>query len=392
MDQLRDDFDPINIQVALACDGNRRKELNTIKRSKGFNWGSGAVSCAYWKGPLLRDVLLAAGIPENLPEGHRYWVNFAGADEPSEGTYETCIPFQYAMDPKNDVILAQFMNDEPLPPDHGAPIRVIIPGYVGGRCVKWLKRIWISDKENESYYHIWDNRVLPSFITEKDGEFATAMFTHPSTACSEQNLNSVIVKPAQGEKVSPPEARKGKTFRVEGYAYDGGGHEVQRVEVSLDGGETWLYCIRTFPEAPIRHGNKFWIWLHWHVDVEIAHLLRCKNLSVRCWNVFKNTQPEHPNWNTMVRLYQPDKTHAASILILTKIFVGNDEQLLVHCRARGNRRQERWSAGDYLQASLRAWDWKSRLDEAIYRAADHRCQTIWKYAGKAIHKRGDREA
>lgn len=299
MNSLRDEFVPINIQVALACDGNRRKELNMLKRSKGFNWGSGAVSCAFWKGPLLRDVLLAAGVPEKSEEGRRYWVNFAGADDPSEGTYETCIPFQYAMDAKNDVILAQFMNDVLLPPDHGYPVRVVIPGYVGGRCVKWLRKIWISDKENDSYYHIWDNRVLPSFITEKDGEFANTMFAHPSTACNEQNMNSVIVKPAQGEKIPLTDARKGETYRIEGYAYDGGGHEVQRVEISLDGGSTWLYCIRNFPNTPLRHGNKFWTWLHWYVDTEITHLLRCKNVIVRCWNVFKNTQPEHLTWNMM---------------------------------------------------------------------------------------------
>lgn len=299
MDSLRDDFDPVNVQVALACDGNRRKELNMIKRSKGFNWGPGAVSCAFWKGPLLRDVLLAAGIAEDLADGHRYWVNFGGADNPSEGKYETCIPFQYAMDPTNDIILAQFMNDTPLPPDHGYPVRVIIPGYVGGRCVKWLQKIWVSDKENESYYHIWDNRVLPSFITEKDGEFARTMFAHPSTACNEQNLNSVIVRPAQGETIPLTDARRSKSYRIEGYAYDGGGHEVQRVEVSLDGGDTWLYCIRKFPDTPLRHGNKFWTWLHWHVDVEVSHLLRCKNIAVRCWNVFKNTQPERLTWNTM---------------------------------------------------------------------------------------------
>lgn len=299
MDDLKENFEPINIPVALACDGNRRKELNLIRRSKGFNWGAGAVSCAYWKGPLLRDVLLAAGVPESLSEGNRHWVNFSGADDPSEGKYETCIPFQYAMDPTNDVILAQFMNDIPLPPDHGHPVRVIIPGYVGGRCVKWLQKIWVSDKENDSHYHIWDNRVLPSFITEKDGEFANTMFAHPSTACNEQNLNSVIVKPAQGERIPLTHARKGKTYRIAGFAYDGGGHEVQRVEISLDGGSTWLYCIRNFPDIPLRHGNKFWTWLHWHIDIEIAHLLRCKSVIVRCWNVFKNTQPEHMTWNTM---------------------------------------------------------------------------------------------
>ena len=299
MDDLKNKFDNVNIPVALACDGNRRKELNLVKKSKGFNWGAGAVSCAYWKGPLLKDVLLEAGIDQKMPDGKRYWVNFEGADEPSEGKYATSIPFDYAMDPTNDVILAYEMNDMPLPPDHGYPVRLMIPGYVGGRCVKWLKRIWISEKENDSYYHIWDNRVLPSFVTEKDGAFAETLFRHPDTACNEQNLNSVIVKPAQGERIPLTSAKKGETYRIEGYAYDGGGHEVQRVEVSLDDGETWLYCIRKFPDAPIRHGKKFWTWLHWHIDVDFTHLLQARSITVRCFNVFKNTQPQHGNWNVM---------------------------------------------------------------------------------------------
>lgn len=301
MDEIQSKFEPINIPVALACDGNRRKELNMIRRSKGFGWGPGGVSCAYWKGALMRDVLLQVGVPENLTEerGKRLWVNFEGADEPSDGKYSTCIPFQYAMDKQNDVILAYEMNNVPLPPDHGYPVRVMIPGYVGGRCVKWLKRIWISDHENDSHYHIWDNRVLPAFVTEKDGPFAETLFRHPDTACNEQNLNSIIVKPAQGEMIPLSDARKGKSFRIAGLAYDGGGHEVQRVEVSLDHGETWLYCIRTLPEYPIRHGNKFWTWVHWHVDVELLHLLRAKSLTVRCFNVFKNTQPRDHNWNIM---------------------------------------------------------------------------------------------
>ncbi|GAB7328539.1 hypothetical protein MBLNU13_g00494t1 [Cladosporium sp. NU13] len=301
MDDLKHKFDTINIPVSLACDGNRRKELNMLKKSKGFGWGSGATGCAYWKGPLLRDVLTAAGVKVSSDPGtseHR-WVNFEGADEPSEGKYATCIPLAYAMDSSNDVLLAHEMNDEILPPDHGYPLRVIIPGYVGGRCVKWLKRIWVSEEENDSYYHIWDNRVLPSFVTEKDGDFATTMFHHPDTACNEQNLNSIIVKPAQGERLALNKVRKGDTYRIEGYAYDGGGHEVQRVEVSLDEGETWLYCIRKFPDYPIRHGNKFWTWVHWHVDVSTAHLLKSKGLSVRAGNVFKNTQPEKPSWNMM---------------------------------------------------------------------------------------------
>ncbi|KAF4304954.1 hypothetical protein GTA08_BOTSDO06140 [Botryosphaeria dothidea] len=91
MDELKNKYATINIPVTLACDGNRRKELNMIKKSKGFNWGAGAVGCAYWKGPLLRDVLLSAGIPETMPgdDGKRHWVHFEGADEPSDGKYAT---------------------------------------------------------------------------------------------------------------------------------------------------------------------------------------------------------------------------------------------------------------------------------------------------------------
>ena len=301
MEELRNTFESINIPILMACDNTRRKELNMIKRTKGFNWGPGGVGCAYWKGPLLRDVLVAADIPKRMPDRdtRRYWIHFEGADHPSEGKYATSIPFEYAMDPGNDVILAYEMNDQPLPPDHGFPVRLMVPGYVGGRCVKWLQKIWVADKENDSHYHIWDNRLVPSFVTELDSEVARLLFHHPDTACYEQILNSVIVRPAQGEKMTITDAEKRKTFRIAGFAYGGGGHQINRVEVSLDDGQTWLYCIRTFPEAPIRHDNKYWTWVHWHVDVEISGLLRAGSITVRCFNSSKNTQPKQPHWNIL---------------------------------------------------------------------------------------------
>ncbi|KAK4889265.1 hypothetical protein LTR27_011942 [Elasticomyces elasticus] len=116
MDDLKKHFEVINIPVSLACDGNRRKELNMIKKSKGFNWGAGATGCVYWKGPMLRDVLLAAGIEEERYTGgsRERWVNFQGADEPSEGKYETVIPPSYAMVATNDILLTYEMNDVPL--------------------------------------------------------------------------------------------------------------------------------------------------------------------------------------------------------------------------------------------------------------------------------------
>jgi len=89
---------------------------------------------------------MAAGVPEHFPDenGQRYWVHLRGADNPGAAQYETSIPFEYVMNLTNDVLLAYEMNDMPLPPDHGYPIRVVIPGYVGGRQVKWLEKVWID--------------------------------------------------------------------------------------------------------------------------------------------------------------------------------------------------------------------------------------------------------
>ena len=80
------------------------------------------------------------GVPRNISGGHGYWAISDGADERSEGTYETCIPFHFAMDPRNVVILAQLMNDEPLPPDHGTAARIIL-GYASSRNAEWLQKM-----------------------------------------------------------------------------------------------------------------------------------------------------------------------------------------------------------------------------------------------------------
>lgn len=246
MDELKNRFSSINIPIFLACDGNRRKELNMVKKTKGFNYTAAAGGCSYWKGVLLRDVLLEADVQSLMEKAsHKhYWVNYEGADELSEGKYATCIPLEYAMDARNDVILAYQMNDHPIPPDHGHPVRLMLPGWVGARSVKWLTKVWVTDYENNSHYHIYDNRQLPSFITDPSSEVAQIMYHHPSTLCNTQMLNSVFVRPMQGERVNLVDVKKGKIYRVQGFAYGGNGNEVARVEISLNGGNDWLYCVR----------------------------------------------------------------------------------------------------------------------------------------------------
>ncbi|KAI0682203.1 Oxidoreductase, molybdopterin-binding domain-containing protein, partial [Earliella scabrosa] len=144
-------FNVIEIPVTMGCDGNRRKEVNMVKRTVGFNWTASGVSTAIWRGVPVRDVLLSCGLQETPPE-ERWYLNFEGADEPADGPYSTAIPLTHAMNPANDVILAFGMNGRVLHPDHGYPLRVIIPGYVGGRQIKWLNKMWVTKEPNMSYY------------------------------------------------------------------------------------------------------------------------------------------------------------------------------------------------------------------------------------------------
>nr|GMD74149.1 Nitrate reductase [NADH] [Ipomoea batatas] len=167
-----------------------------VKKSIGFNWGAAAISTSVWRGVPLAALLKRCGIFSRKNGGLN--VCFEGAEDLSGGggsKYGTSVSREVAMDPSRDIILAYMQNGEKLTPDHGFPVRMIIPGFIGGRMVKWLKRIIVTTKESENYYHFKDNRVLPSHV---DAELANS----------------------------------------EG----GGGKKVTRVEVTMDGGETWLVC------------------------------------------------------------------------------------------------------------------------------------------------------
>ncbi|EIW58264.1 uncharacterized protein TRAVEDRAFT_47429 [Trametes versicolor FP-101664 SS1] len=289
----------VEMPITFGCDGNRRKEMNMIKKTSAFHWSAASMSTCLWRGVLVRDVLLACGL-QDQPDEERWYLNFAGADEPSEGPYETSIPLMHAMNPANDVMLAFGMNGRVLHPDHGYPLRLIIPGYVGGRQVKWLKKIWVTKEPNRSHYHIWDNRVVPTFIDSRDHPYANVFFHHESTACWEQALQSAIVKPAHDECI--PLSGKGSldaTYLFEGYAYGGGGDRVERVELSLDGGKTWKYCFRRFTDSPLRHGEKYWAWIFWSCEVKVQELVDAYEIIVRAQDSRKNYQPENISWNLM---------------------------------------------------------------------------------------------
>ncbi|XP_022141344.1 nitrate reductase [NADH] [Momordica charantia] len=227
-------------------------------------------------------------------------VCFEGAEDlPGGGgsKYGTSIKKELAMDPARDIILAYMQNGKQLTPDHGFPVRMIIPGFIGGRMVKWLKRIVVTTQESQNYYHFKDNRVLPSHV---DAELANAeaWWYKPEYIINELNINSVITTPCHEEILPINSWTTQRPYTLRGYSYSGGGKKVTRVEVTMDGGETWQVCTLDHPEKPNKYG-KYWCWCFWSLEVEVLDLLGAKEIAVRAWDETLNTQPEKLIWNLM---------------------------------------------------------------------------------------------
>ncbi|KAL0377292.1 UNVERIFIED_CONTAM: Sulfite oxidase [Sesamum radiatum] len=141
-----------NVTATLQCAGNRRTAMSRIRKVKGVGWDVAAIGNAVWSGAKLADVLELVGIPKcshATPSGGKH-VEFVSIDKCKEengGPYKASIPLSQATNPEADVLLAYEMNGETLNRDHGYPLRVIVPGVIGARSVKWLDSINIIEEE-----------------------------------------------------------------------------------------------------------------------------------------------------------------------------------------------------------------------------------------------------
>lgn len=301
-------MEPRELPVTLVCAGNRRKEQNQIRQTIGFNWGACGVSTTVWKGVLLRDLLLRAGVTEKDMRGKH--IEFIGYEDlpnkvglgpfPEEPwgkqvKYGTSIPLARGMNPAFDVLIAYQSNGEHLQPDHGFPVRLVIPGYIGGRMIKWLKQINVIPFETRNHYHYHDNRILPPHITAE--ESLKGWWYKPEYIFNELNINSAVSRPDHNETINIANSI-GSAYDMVGYAYTGGGRMVTRVEVSVNGGISWNLANLDRKEQPNDYGM-YWCWLWWTFKFDVIDMLTCKEIWVRAWDEASNAQPNSPTWNLM---------------------------------------------------------------------------------------------
>mmetsp|Transcript_30238 Transcript_30238/g.78184 ORF Transcript_30238/g.78184 Transcript_30238/m.78184 type:complete len:834 (-) Transcript_30238:53-2554(-) len=287
----------VTIPVTLVCAGNRRKEENMVKKTIGFNWGPAGTSTGYWTGVRLSDLLTLCGA-KGPAQGGRH-VAFRGPKKElpqgEDGSYGTSLKWEYAMDPANDVLIAYKHNGRYLTPDHGFPVRMIIPGFIGGRMVKFLEEIVVQGEESDNHYHFMDNRVLPPHVDAEKAK-AEGWWFKPEYIINQLNINSVISSPAHDEVV--PTAQPDTPYTMKGYCYTGGGRKIIRMEVSFDRGATWELANLHQIEKPTEYG-RYWCWIFWDLEVPVSRIAGAAELWCRGWDEAQNTQPEKLTWNLM---------------------------------------------------------------------------------------------
>ncbi len=267
------DLPQIDLPVTLQCAGNRRADLIAVRAIQGeAPWGPGATGTAVWGGVSLADVIAQAAPGQNAR-----FVGFEGADESQEvdppQLYGASIPIHKAHEP--ETLLAWSMNGEPLPSVHGGPVRAVVPGYIGARSVKWLRRVELRAEPWDGYFQSTAYRLLPPGVEPGRGV---------GMELGKVAVNSDVLVPADGAEVPAG------VVEARGYAFAGGRRQVERVDISLDGGREWR-------QAELLEDLGPWAWRLWRIGVELEP--GDHEIVVRAWDSAAGTQPEDPagSWN-----------------------------------------------------------------------------------------------
>jgi sulfite oxidase len=273
---LLEGFQQTTVIATMQCAGNRRASLLSVRDIPGEDpWGGGATGTGKWTGVRLADVLAAAGVGDGA-----HHVAFSAHDvsrlpRPAQ-PYGSSIPIQKAM--AGEVLLAWAMNDADLTAVHGAPVRVVVPGYIGARSVKWIDRITVQTEPSDNYFQATAYRILPPDVD-------------PAKACpgdgislSSVALNCEILRPVHGEQIHPG------PVRISGYAFAGDDRSIERVDISTDAGQTWH-------QAELDEQASPWAWRLWHTTVNLNP--GRVNVRARAWDSTGATQPQSPEhvWN-----------------------------------------------------------------------------------------------
>ncbi len=265
---LRGGFAHHDVVAALQCAGNRRAGLLQVRDIPGeAPWGPGAIGNARWTGARLADVLAAAGVAADAEH-----VAFLAPDVSEQASapqpFGASIPLDKAR--RDEVLLAWAMNGQPLPRVHGAPVRVVVPGYIGARSVKWVQQITVQAEPSDNYFQAIGYRLLPA-------EADPAAAAGDGISLGPFAVNADILAPEEYGRVPAG------PVTVSGYALAGDDRRVARVDISADGGRSWR-------QARLAEALGPWSWRRWESTLDLAP--GPAEVTARAWDSAASVQPE----------------------------------------------------------------------------------------------------
>jgi sulfite oxidase len=285
-------FPTREVTATVACAGIRREEFLSLGPLPGeLPWGPEPVSTARWAGISLAALLEAVGVSSSARH-----VEFTGLDQVAR--HGRTFGFGGSVDiikaRQGDVLLATGMNGEPLAPQHGYPVRALVPGWIGARSVKWLGRINLLEEPSDNYFQAKAYRVQRETAAEdpRDVSQGVALTAIP--------VNSVIVSP------DPNAVLRSGPQKVRGWAIGSNGEPVRSVELSADGGSRWSPAMVTLA------GEK-WTWSFWEGDVTLP--VGKQVLAARATDIHGSTQPAtlEETWN--VKGYNNNAWHRVPVTV-----------------------------------------------------------------------------
>jgi sulfane dehydrogenase subunit SoxC len=269
---------PSRSQVCwMECAGNNRSFFESVQGrpvdAAQLPWNTAAVGNAEWTGVSLSEILNQAGVESTAVDVH-----IEGLDEGKRGRP---IPLDVALKPTT--ILAYSMNGAPIPPDHGYPVRAIVPGWIGMNHVKWVGRIEVASYEvkvptNTSTY-VFEGPDFPD--------------KPPLTI---QPLKSVVALPWDAQLPARPQMIRGFAWTPHG--------RIAAVEYSVDGGSTWSQASLLEPNIPLA-----WVRWEFHWNPEPGQ----HTIMTRANDEQGNRQPDSATWNRLGYLYNAVVAHQVSV-------------------------------------------------------------------------------
>jgi DMSO/TMAO reductase YedYZ molybdopterin-dependent catalytic subunit len=245
IDDLRNDFEVVTLQLQLECGGNGRAGFNPP--ASGNQWTVGAVGCAEWTGVRYADLLKAAGLRQSAVYTGHYGADEHLSGDPEKEAISRGVPIAKAMNPYS--LIAFEMNGEPIHPMNGAPLRAVVPGWPGSASQKWLTRIWVRDRQHDGAKMTGDSYRVPRYPVAPGTEVPEADFV----IIESMPVKSLITHPQSNAEIG------GLATEVRGHAW-AGDREVQAVDVSIDFGATWQRADLDPPVNP-------YAWQNWRAQV-----------------------------------------------------------------------------------------------------------------------------